>query len=160
MLPNFAQAHRRVARLLGVQGEWSEAREHALEALRLTPDRPVSMMRFAWILISDPDRSAADLKRAVELAERADALTQHAAPRVLDTLATMYAAVGRFGDAAEVVRDLLEIDLAEGGKRAAGLRARLEKFERATQDSFDARSEPYLKPIDALPSFTSPERIG
>ena len=157
--PYFAKAHRAIAKLLVVEGEWREAREHSSEALRRDPDRPVSMMRHAWILITDPDRSAADLTQAIELAERADALTQHAAHRVLDTLASAYAAAGRFDDAIEVVRELLEIDLAEEGTRVARLRARLEKYQRAAQNRPDAGPELAPNSIDAPPSFTDSERI-
>ena len=113
------------------RGEWSEALKHAEEDLRLDPDRPISLMRVAWLLTTHASPEERAPERAIELAKRADELTQHKAPRALDTLASAYAASGRFDEAARVVSDLLELELATGGGRADVIRERLARYQAA-----------------------------
>jgi tetratricopeptide (TPR) repeat protein len=149
--PYFAKAHLQISDLLVAAGEWSEARAHAEKAVVLSPNRARAMMRLGWILKADPNRSAADLERVVELAERADELTEHAAPRALDMLAIAYKATGRYKEAAAVVADMLEIEIAAGGGREGLLRARLKRYEAAG----DAASEP----VSLKPSSTELEGI-
>ena len=131
--PYIATAHRRLAKLFMERGKWSEALVHAEEDLRLDPDRALTLMRVAWILATHADSAAGAGGRAVELAERADAMTDHAAPRVLDTLATAYAVAERFDDAARVMKDLLALEVAAGGGREGVIRERLAKYQAAAE---------------------------
>jgi tetratricopeptide (TPR) repeat protein len=153
MAPYLAKAHRAIAKLLAAEGEWAEAREHAEQSVALVPHRAVSLMRLERILIADPNRSAADLARAVDVAERADELTKHEAPRVLDSLAFAYAASGRLNEAAAVITDLLEIEIAAGGKRVDQLRARLELYERFSRSGADSAGSVLEPAIEAQPTY-------
>jgi tetratricopeptide (TPR) repeat protein len=127
--PDSISAHRQLTKLFLAKGDWSRALEHAEEAHRLDLDRPGAMMRVAWILARSPDPEQRDPERAVELAERANQLTEGMAPAMLDTLAIAYAAALRFEDAARVQRDLLQLELETGGPRVGVIRDRLEKYE-------------------------------
>jgi cytochrome c-type biogenesis protein CcmH/NrfG len=127
--PESISVHRQLTKLYIAKRDWSRALEHAEEAHRLDPDRPGAMMRIAWILAKNPDPEQRDPERAVELAERANQLTEGTAPAMLDTLAIAYAAALRFEDAARVQRDLLQLELETGGSRVGVIRDRLEKYE-------------------------------
>jgi tetratricopeptide (TPR) repeat protein len=127
--PESISVHRQLTKLYMAKRDWSRALEHSEEAHRLDPDRPGAMMRVAWILAKNPDPEQRDPERAVELAERANQLTEGTAPAMLDTLAIAYAAALRFEDAARVQRDLLQLELETGGPRVGMIRDRLEKYE-------------------------------
>jgi tetratricopeptide (TPR) repeat protein len=127
--PESISVHRQLTKLFLAKSDWSRALEHAEEAHRLDPDRPGAMMRVAWILAKTPDPEQRDPERAVELAERANHLTEGTAPAMLDTLAIAYAAALRFEDAARIQRDLLQLELETGGPRVGVIRDRLEKYE-------------------------------
>jgi tetratricopeptide (TPR) repeat protein len=132
-----AVAHELIVELLVAEGMWGDAREYAERNLRFTSDLPMSILRLVWIILADPDRNDADIQHAIELAERADLLTGHASPRVLDTLATAYAAAERFNDASVVVTDMLKIDTAAGGAAARPLRERLNRYQQASQSRLE-----------------------
>jgi hypothetical protein len=127
--PDSISAHRQLTKLFLAKGDWSRALEHAEEAHRLDLDRPGAMMRVAWIRARSPDPEQRDPERAVELAERANQLTEGMAPAMLDALAIAYATALRFEDAARVQRDLLQLELETGGPRVGVIRDRLEKYE-------------------------------
>jgi tetratricopeptide (TPR) repeat protein len=127
--PKHASAHRQLARALINTGDWSGALEHFEEAVRLGPDWPAALVALAWVLANHPDPNTRAPQRAIELAERADELTEHSKHHILNTLATAYKVAKRFEDAARIQRDLLELELADGGPRVDAIRARLEEFE-------------------------------
>lgn len=131
--PYIATAHGRLAMIFVERDEWGEAQKHAEAAVRLDSERPALLMRLAWILAKAGE--ATDLPRAIQFAERADQLTGHSAPRALDALAMVYATAGRFSDAARVVADLLELDLAHGGGREVAIRRRLASYRAAAEGS-------------------------
>jgi len=111
--------------------------EHFEEAVRLQPDWPAALVALAWMLTSHPNPDIRDPHRAIELAERADALTEHSAHHILNTLASAYAEAEQFEAAARIQRDLLELELSEGGRRGDGIRARLAEFEAQAATSPD-----------------------
>jgi hypothetical protein len=72
-----------------------------------------------------------DAKEAVVLAERADALTQHRDPSVLDVLAAAYAAAGLFDRAVPTARSALTAaTLAQMSGLASEIVGRLAMYER------------------------------
>jgi protein O-mannosyl-transferase len=95
--PDFAEAHYQLAVLLAAEKQTAEAIAHYKEAIRLKPDWLEPLNNLAWILATYPDEQLRDGKLAVELAERANAVSKN--PGVLDTLAAAYAEASRFADA-------------------------------------------------------------
>ncbi len=91
-----------------------EAVEHFQQALRIKPDYVEALDNLAWLLATLAPADGGDPGRAVTLAERACKLTDHKAAPYLDTLATAYAAVGRFNDATVNAQKAVELARATG----------------------------------------------
>ena len=76
----------------------AEAVNHYQELLNRRPDHPLALNNLAWLLSTSDEPSVRGPRRAIQLAERLCRLTNNRNPRALDTLATAYAANGRFAD--------------------------------------------------------------
>src|SRR5438067_12465009 len=85
-------------------GPGSRAAAEFNRALQLAPDRVNALNSFAWLLATASDDSVRDGKRAVQLAERANALAGNNDPTILHTLAAAYAEAGRFDEALQTAR--------------------------------------------------------
>lgn len=111
--PKFDSAY---SMLGDVQLSLHQPRE-ALEAfgreLALTPNSPRPLTRIAWILATSSDPAIRDGARAVKNAEQAATLTQGGDVSALDALAAAYAEVGRYEDAAQVVRRAINLIAAD-----------------------------------------------
>jgi protein O-mannosyl-transferase len=94
-----ASVHARAAALLSNRGQTAEAIDHYRQALALSPDWAPALNNLAWLLATAPDAANRTGAEAVQLAERAVALTQSKAPVMLGTLAAAYAEAGRFTEA-------------------------------------------------------------
>jgi tetratricopeptide (TPR) repeat protein len=94
-----AEAHARIAALRTTQGEFQDALEHYLAALRLKPDSPDVLNNLAWLLATCPDARIRDGAQAVKHAGRACTLTDFKQTIFVGTLAAAYAEAGRFDEA-------------------------------------------------------------
>jgi Tfp pilus assembly protein PilF/4-amino-4-deoxy-L-arabinose transferase-like glycosyltransferase len=99
LAPDDAEAHCHLAEILSRQNKAVEAARHYREALRIRPDFPEALNNFAWMLATSKEPGARDGAQAVQLAERACALTQYQKTVCIDTLVAAYAEAGRFDDA-------------------------------------------------------------
>ena len=91
----------------------------------------------------NPDANVRQPDEAIRLAERAAELTRYQHPNILDTLATAYAAAGRFDQAIELAQRALQLaDTTRTEAWARQVHARLELFR---------QGKPYRQPV------TSPE---
>jgi tetratricopeptide (TPR) repeat protein len=106
LAPDDAEAHCHLAEILSVQAgilrdenKAVEAVQHFREALRIRPDFPEALNNLAWLLATSKEPGARDGAQAVQLAERACALTQYQKTVYIDTLVAAYAEAGRFDDA-------------------------------------------------------------
>jgi Tfp pilus assembly protein PilF len=97
--PNDPAAHLSLADVAGRLGRTGEAVFQLNEALRLDPDSIEALNNLAWRLATCPDANIRNGTRAVQLAERACAITGSRQAIPLGTLATAYAEAGRFDDA-------------------------------------------------------------
>ncbi len=97
--PNDLPSHLNLAQVLTRLGQSKEAAGHFEAALRLDPDSTEALNNLAWLLATSANVDIRDGGRAVELAERACALTRFQQTAMLGTLAAAYAEAGRFGDA-------------------------------------------------------------
>jgi tetratricopeptide (TPR) repeat protein len=93
-----------LASVLARLGQTQEAIAHLDQALRLDPDSIEGLNNLAWLLSTSADASNRNGLRAVQLAERACALTQNQQPVLLGTLAAAYAESGRFTEAIETAQ--------------------------------------------------------
>jgi Flp pilus assembly protein TadD/spermidine synthase len=102
--PDNDQVRETYAGVLLQRGRYAEAVRVLEGGLSADPDNSDVAIELAWVLATTPEPSLRDPSRAVDLAERANARTQHRNPRYLDTLAAAYAAAGAMGKAIDVAR--------------------------------------------------------
>ena len=82
-------------------GRQADALKDYEQALSLNPNEPAILNNLAWLLCTSPDEKLRDGERAVELAKRAAAATEHKKAFILSTLAAAYAETGDFETAVE-----------------------------------------------------------
>ena len=115
--PRLARVRAGLGNCLYRQGKVREAVAEWRAAACLQPFEPsaVPMLNFAaWHLATCPDLCARDGAKAVELAERAAALSGSSDPAVLDTLAAAYAEMGRFQKAAATAERARQLAVSDG----------------------------------------------
>jgi Flp pilus assembly protein TadD len=110
--PENALAHLNLANALNQQGRTAEAIGHYRVALELDAAWPEALNRLACVLATHQDARFRDGARAVRLAEKANELTDHSQPALLNTLAAAYAEAGRFDQAVATEQRALQITLA------------------------------------------------
>lgn len=91
-------------------------------ALRLDPRSVDAANNLAWLLVAHPIAARRDPRRAVELAEQAARAAGAEDTECLDTLATAYAAAGRFDEAEAVLQRALRRLPPAGAGQAGRLR--------------------------------------
>ena len=91
-----------------MRGDFAAAVADHERALALEPDDPATHNYLAWILATCSDPAVVNGPRAVGHAERCNELTDWEKPGLIDTLATSYAAAGRFEDAVKWARIAVE----------------------------------------------------
>ena len=96
--PDDAEGRYNLAQALAAVGQPRAAVGQFREALRVRPDWLPALMSLASLEATEPD-APRDLGDAVRLASRAADLTGRRDPQILDVLAAVYAAAGRFEDA-------------------------------------------------------------
>jgi protein O-mannosyl-transferase len=80
---------------------------------------------LAWLLATDPDSKSRDGTEAVQLAERACALTDRRIPALLDTLAVAYAEAGDFAHAISTIEEALNLARSVGDSDAIKISERI-----------------------------------
>ena len=123
--PEAEQAHARLRQIL-----LSLVREpNGLLRLRdiavNAPDSPRMLDKLAWLLATYPDSKSRDGTEAVQLAERACALTDRRIPALLDTLAAAYAEAGDFSRAISTIEEALNRARTSGDSDAIKLSERI-----------------------------------
>jgi protein O-mannosyl-transferase len=131
LAPNEPGAHFRLAQALARQRKSSEAIAHYRETLRLLPDFPDALNELAWILATNPDSGLRSGAEAVQLAQRACALTQNQQAVYLTTLSAAYAETGRLADAMATAQKALDLARAAGQTNIAARAEALLKQYRA-----------------------------
>jgi len=127
--PDSAKAHFNLGLTLRKMDRPTEALTHFQEAVRYEPDWPSCLDCLAWILATHPDPKLRDTNRAIDLAERAAALSGRQYPGILNTLATAYASANRFDQAVTTAEEALERASAKQAESLANyIRERLELY--------------------------------
>ncbi|HWB59666.1 MAG TPA: tetratricopeptide repeat protein, partial [Chthoniobacteraceae bacterium] len=117
--PNLPQSHIQLGPAWLNLGKPSEAIREYREALRLAPDSVEAQTRLAWLLATVRDPALRNPSEALELAEKACALTERENAVALNTLAAAYAANKRFDDAVNTCKEALAIAQHAGDKPLA-----------------------------------------
>jgi len=109
--------------------------------LEVEPGFVPALVSLALIRATSVDESLRDGPAAVELADRACALTQARHPEALHALAAAYAEVGRFADALGVGQSAVEAALAGGNRPlAAAIEQSLQAYR---------QGRPFREPAEA-----------
>ena len=116
-----------------LKGRPDEAIAHFQKALEIKPDYVKAQNNLAWVLATCPQASLRDGNKAVELAQRANQLTDGENPLVLRTLAAAYAEAGRFPEAVETAQRALQLARAQSNIRLADALQSQMKFYEAGQ---------------------------
>jgi len=103
------------------------------------PDSPPLLNELAWLFATHPDVALRDGSRAVQLSERACALTDRKQPAFLATAAAAYAEVGKFPEAIAAAREALSLARSNGDVKTVGL---TENLLSAFQTNQPYREEP------------------
>ncbi len=105
--PEEPASHLRLALVLLQTGRPVEALDHYQRALQIAPRSVAVLDAFAWVLATSREASVRNAAKAVRLAETANRLAGANNPFVLRTLATSYAASGRFSEAGATAQHAL-----------------------------------------------------
>jgi tetratricopeptide (TPR) repeat protein len=128
--PRSSDAHYNLGNTFLQMRRGSDAVAHYKRALELAPDDIETMNNLAWTLATSPDALVRDGPKAVQVAERADALTNNASPIVGATLAAAYAETARFPEAVRTAQRAIQLALNESNEsRAASIRTQLSGYE-------------------------------
>lgn len=95
--------------------------------LRRRPNWPTLANQLAWLLAVNPRAGSERANEAVALAEQAAEASERGNANALDTLATAYAAAGRFGDAVQTAEEALAL-ASDSPEVARGIAERLRLF--------------------------------
>jgi protein O-mannosyl-transferase len=107
--PDYADAHNNLGGALYQKGKVNEAIFQFQKALGLNAGNVQTLNNLAWILATCSQASLRNGNEAVELAQRANHLTNDSNPSILATLAAAYAEAGRFPEAVEAAQRALQI---------------------------------------------------
>lgn len=127
--PDYIAAHFNLANTLLQMGRADEAVSHLQKILTTDPDDPEAQKNMAWVLATSPEARIRDGAKAVELAERANQLTENRNPIMGITLAAAYAEAGRFPDAIRTAEAALQSATDSGNVALAnGIRGHIEIY--------------------------------
>ena len=118
--PGSARAHYNLGNAFLQKGNTSEAIAHFEKSLVIEPAQPPAQNNLAWLLSTCPEATLRNGRRAVELAQQANALTGGENPLMLHTLAASLAEAGRFPEAMETARHALRLAEAQANGGLAG----------------------------------------
>jgi protein O-mannosyl-transferase len=118
--PSFASARFNLANTLLQMGRADEAVSQLEKVLTTEPDNTKAQKNMAWVLATWPETRIRNGAKAVELAERANQLTNGRNPIVTLTLSAAYAETGRFDDAVKAAEVALQVANETGNARLAG----------------------------------------
>ncbi|MFO8056646.1 MAG: tetratricopeptide repeat protein [bacterium] len=151
MVPDRAESHREVIRLLEARGRWEDMVNalHAFEAATPEVEEKISLLvRMANVLdekLSDPDRAIAQLKRALEL--------DPSRPDLLSELERIYEREGRYQELVRVLES--QAEKVEENSTKATLHERIASIQEEQLADQDAAINHLTAARDFDPSRTS-----
>jgi tetratricopeptide (TPR) repeat protein len=97
--PSYAPGHENLGYAYYLKGRFADSLEQLHESLRSSPDQPSALNLAASLMATCPVSTVRNGKQALELAERADQLSQHRNAIIVDTLSSAFAELGQFEEA-------------------------------------------------------------
>src|SRR4029077_9650679 len=123
--PQAEQAHARLRQILLSLAGGPDGLQRLQEIAVNAPDSSRMLAELAWLRATYPDAKSRDGTQAVQLAERACALTDRRIPALLDTLAAAYAEAGDFSRAISTIEEALRRARTSGDSDAIKLSERI-----------------------------------
>jgi tetratricopeptide (TPR) repeat protein len=131
--PELAAARQRLDLAISQRDRLFETLADWRASLRAYPDDVPYLNNIAWRLATDPNASIRNGREAVELAQRAVRLSGGRQPAVLSTLAAAYAEAGRFSEAVETAKKVIELAAQQNNRELAeSNRARISLYRART----------------------------
>ena len=128
--PDYVLALFNVAELTERKGSAREAMSQYRRVLQIKPEFIPALNNLANLLALHPNPGLRNVPEAVQLAEKGCKLTDYRDPILLDTLAAVYAASGRYAEARKIAAQGLELADAGGNKPLADrIRKRIETYQ-------------------------------
>jgi len=111
-------------------GKPEPAKENWARAIHIEPNNPDILNNIAWMRATSSEATGDEAAEALRLAQRACELTGYGEAAYLDTLATAYAAAGRFPEAVETAeKALIAVEKAGQQRLARGIQERLKLYQ-------------------------------
>lgn len=126
--PDAAEERFNLGRALADLGRHDEAARELRRAVALAPGKAPMLELLARTLLARPEATREERAEALAAALEAARLTQHARPRVLETLAAAYAASGEHGQARETLERAVGLVPPDDAELKQRLAARLEQY--------------------------------
>jgi tetratricopeptide (TPR) repeat protein len=137
--PEVERAHAQLRQILLSLAREPDGLQRLRDIAVNAPDSPRMLDELAWLLATYPDAKSRDGTEAVQLAERACALTERRIPALLDTLAAAYAEAGDFPRAISTIEEALDRARSSGDSDAIKLS---EKILASLRENLPYREEP------------------
>ncbi len=134
--PKFADGFRVRAWILSRMGKCKEASEDFSKVAELKPDDAWSIQDRAWFLMTCPDEKLRDGTKALELAKKANEMTEGKDAVVQETLAEAYFQQGDAAKAAELQEQAIALKskICPQGSCTEEMKTRLEKYKLAARN--------------------------
>jgi tetratricopeptide (TPR) repeat protein len=114
MRPQYAAGHENLGDAYYLEGKFADSLEQMRQSLESNPDQPSVLNLAAILMATCPDPAVRNGPLALEMAQHADQLTEHADAIVLDTLSSAFAELGRFDDAVETEQQAILLAKRQG----------------------------------------------
>jgi Flp pilus assembly protein TadD len=154
--PDDFEAHLGLVNVLPHLGRSTEAEAHLKTALQFCPNTPDALNNLAWTLAASGTANLRDGARAVELAERACALTGYRETVMVGTLGAAYAEAGRFDDAVATAQKACVLASELGKPELLKINQQLLELYRQHQPYREATNPDPAQPSTNLPADALP----
>ena len=131
--PNPSDVKEKIRIALRFVAEMSDATSQLSSIASAAPDSPTLLNELAWMLATNPAPALRDGARAVELANRACALTERNQPEPLATAAAAYAEVGKFSEAIDIAQHAEALAKRIGNAKTTSLAENMLKLFQSNQ---------------------------
>ncbi len=116
--PDNAQLRLQLANEYLEKGDFAAAARQYLDLLKMLPKNAEALNNLAWVLLTNPKPAYRNPRRALQLAQRAVALSGQSEPHILDTLAVAYFQLGDKRKAIEIIERILKMKKLSRQERA------------------------------------------
>ena len=128
--PRDAGLQQRLSDLYVKAGRLEDGLKHLETSIEISPRNLMAVVNLAWLLATNPDDAIRDGKRAVEVAEKAVALTGSGDPAILAVYAAALSEAGRQKEAVAAAEKALGLAKRVSLKLAAEIDKRLRQQRR------------------------------